>query len=132
LIAAADAQIQLLANQILTLEKERREFGHQPDGSINIDSAALAVLSANVREASAKHTAAYELREKALRDATGGIYAKLQSGELIAKGFRDPLGLNPTETEIPATYWKFLKFSADYKEAAGKGIKYTAIEIARK
>jgi len=50
---------------------------------------------------------------------------------LIAKGFRDPLGLHPKEKEIPAAYWKFLKFSGDYKEAAGKGIKYTGIEIAR-
>jgi hypothetical protein len=132
LIAAADTEIQVLADQILALQKERSELGLQPDGSIDIDSVALERLSASVREASAKQSAAYELREKALRNATGGIYEKLKSGELIAKGFKDPLGLNPRETEIPAAYWKFLTFSGDYKEAAGKGIKYTAIEIARK
>jgi hypothetical protein len=132
LIAEADAQIQALADQILALQKERSELGHMPDGSINIDSAALEKLSASVRESSAKQSAAYELREKALRHATGGIYEKLKSGELIAKGFKDPLGLNPKETTIPAEYWRFLQFNADYKEASGKGIKYTAIEIARK
>lgn len=132
LIAAADAEIQILADQIMDLQKERSEFGRQPDGSININSAALEILSASMRETHAKQHAAYELREKALRNATGGIYEKLKDGELIAKGFKDPLGLNPKENEIPAAYRKFLKFSGDYKEAAGKGIKYTAIEIARK
>jgi hypothetical protein len=74
------------------------------------------------------------LREKALRDAAGGIYEKLKNGELIARGFRDAIvpNSNPKEVEIPAEYWKFLKFSGDYKNASGKGIGYTDIEIARK
>ena len=134
LIVEADAQIQALADQILALQKERSELGHMPDGSINIDRDALEILSASAREASAKQSAAYELREKALRDAAGGIYEKLKNGELIARGFRDAIvpNSNPKEVEIPAEYWKFLKFSGDYKNASGKGIGYTDIEIARK
>lgn len=132
LIADADAKIQVLADQIMALEKERREFGRKPDGSIDIDSAALDTLLASVREASAKQSAAYDLREKALRDATGGIYEKLKRGELIAREFKDLLVPNPKEIEIPAEHWKFSKFGSDYKNASGKGIGYTDIEIARK
>jgi hypothetical protein len=128
----AEEEVEKLTERILALQQERSDLGLQPNGSIDIDSAALEILSANVREAHAKNAAAHEIRERARRSALAGIYEDLREGKLIAKGFKDPLGMYPTEIEIPAAYWKFLNFSGDYKEAQGKGIKYTAIEIARK
>jgi hypothetical protein len=125
-------EIQRLAGKILALEEQRRDFGRQPDGSINIDSKALEILAASAREASAKNSAAHELRERARRKALQDVYGKLTEGKLTAKGFKDPLGLNPKEIEIEAPYWKFLKFAGDYKEAEGKGIKFTGIEVAKK
>jgi hypothetical protein len=121
-----------LAEEILAIELERRDFGRQPDGSINIDSKAFEILAASAREASARNSAAHELRDKARRKALGDIYNKLTEGKLIAKGFKDPLGVSPKEIEIDASYWKFLKFTGDYKEAEGKGMKFTGIEVAKK
>jgi hypothetical protein len=128
----AENEIQELAERILALGEERRNFGLQPDGSINIDRDALEILQAATRRASAQNSAAHDLREKARRMALGDIYNKLTEGKLVARGFKDPLGLNPKEKEIESSYWKFLKFTGDYKEAEGKGIKFTGIEVARK
>jgi hypothetical protein len=129
----AEEEVQKLSERMRELQIERESLG-QPFGSgpISEEPEYMAKLREAARDASARNLALHELREKARSNALGDIYEKLKNEKLVAKGFKDPLGLHPTENEIPATYWKFLKFSGDYKEAEGKGIKYTAIEIARK
>jgi hypothetical protein len=131
----AEEKVQKLSEGIreLQIERERLNLGIPfGSGPISEEPEYKAKLREAARDASAKNLALHELREKARRNALGDIYEKLKEEKLIAKGFKDPLGLHPKENEIPAAYWKFLKFSGDYKEAEGKGIKYTAIEIARK
>jgi hypothetical protein len=129
----AEDEVQKLSEQIrdLAIQREnlRIPFGIGP---VSEEYQPMALLREAAREASAKNIALHELREKARRNALDDLYEKLKVGTLIARGFKDPLGLNPKEVEIEASYWKFLKFTSDYKEAEGKGIKFTGIEVARK
>ncbi len=127
----AEDEIQRLMEKISALREEREKLGLVPSPVPHASSTAMVALQSAIREASARDIVLHEQHERARARALGDMYEQLKNGELIAKGFKDPLGLHPKETEIPAAYWKFLKFSTDYKEAEGKGIKYTAIEIAR-
>jgi hypothetical protein len=106
-------------------------FGSSPITAESEASEAIRILQASVREASLRSSALLETRERARMRALEDIYEKLQNGELIAKGLLEPVGANPKEINIPAEYWRFLKFKSDYKEAEGKGIKFTAIVVAR-
>ena len=129
----AEDEVQELSEHMREISIQREALG-VPFGSapVSEDSESMTLLREAARDASARNLALHKLREKARRNALNDIYEKLKAGALIAKGFKDPLGLNPTEIEIEASYWKFLKFTGDYKEAEGKGFKFTGIEVARK
>jgi hypothetical protein len=59
------------------------------------------------------------------------LHDKLARGELMAKGFNHPLGIDRVYKKIPAHEWNVLRFKVGYKEAEGQGIKYVGITVAR-
>jgi hypothetical protein len=135
----AEADNQEIMESIRNYQAERESlmplakppFGSSPIMAESETSEAIRILQASVREASLRSSALLETRERARMRALDDIYQKLQNGQLIAKGLLEPVGTNPKEINIPAEYWRFLKFKSDYKEAEGKGIKFTAIVVAR-
>jgi hypothetical protein len=129
----AEDEVQKLTERIreLQIERESLSIPFESHTYFTEESESMLKWRGAIRDATTRNLALHELREKARRNALNDIYDKLTRGGLIARGFKDPLGLHPKEIEIPMAYWKFLKFSGDYKEAQGNGIKYTAIEVAR-
>jgi hypothetical protein len=68
-----------------------------------------------------------DARASALED----IYAKLKGKKLVARGFLHPIRRHIMEKEIPAAQWRIIRFTGDYTQAQGPGIKYSGIAIAR-
>lgn len=133
----AEAENQEVMERIRALQIERESLGFPKpplgSGPISVEGEGEGVqaLRESVREASLRSSALLEVREGARVKALDDIRQKLIDGKLLARGFKDPLGINPKQMDIPAEYWRFLRFKSDYLEAEGKGIKFTAIVVAR-
>jgi hypothetical protein len=59
------------------------------------------------------------------------VHTRLQSGQLVAKGFLMPVTAASVETPIPREQWRFLRFQDGFKKAGGEGISYTGLAVAK-
>ncbi len=110
----------------------KRPFGYD---AIPVEAPKSPVLDLIERRRSRAVAELIELRKR--QDAlniviVNSIYDQLQRGALIAKGFRDPVGLRAKEIYIPAAQWRFLRFDGDFSAASGKGMAYTAVLVTRR
>jgi len=134
----AEAEVEKLERKYNDLENERIALRSSPRGAFKAASAlqqpvseAEEVLGKAVRDAYIKAQAERDYRTSARAKALEDIYAKLRSGDLVAKGFLDPVLPNAEEIIIRAAHWRIIRFNGDYTLAEGQGIKYIGITVAR-
>jgi hypothetical protein len=131
----AKAEAEKIQKQIAAYAAERKKL--QPNDRfaglvpMNNPPEGLEILQEKAAEAQAQLAAQEMAYTRVHAEALRDVYAKLQAGVLVAKGFLDPIDADSTEVEIPSARWRFLQFQGDYKQAMGQGIKYVGIALAR-
>jgi hypothetical protein len=60
-----------------------------------------------------------------------GIHIKLVSGELVARGFREPFSHDAPYFTIPRHHWRVLQLERGSERAGGGGVAYAGITIGK-
>jgi hypothetical protein len=128
----AEADNERIEREYQAIEERRKElFKTTPrDASGAPISEAFEALKESVAQSWTRLQAQKNVQSASRARALEDIYEKLRCGELIARGFHDPVG-NRGEIDIPSAEWRLLRFNGDYTNAAGSGLRYIGITIAR-
>jgi hypothetical protein len=128
----AEADNERIEREYQAIEERRQEMLKTTrfDVSGAPISEAFEALKESVAQSWGRLQAQKNVQSAARAKALENLYEKLRSGELVARGFHDPVG-NQGEVDIPSAEWRLLRFNGDYTNAAGSGLRYIGITVAR-